>query len=249
VGLFGEAATLSEAGKLVVGEKCIRAGVTLLASGVGGLAGKMGVHREHARPRLLAQQWVQPSGPGLPEPGAVELHWLRGGYVGLASPAEGECVVALAAGIGGEPDENAFERLRRLNPGLALWDVLPADASRKHGARGAAGFPWRPRRLGVGSVLLIGDAAGYEEPYTGEGISLALLSAECATNAILAGGDILGRYRDLMRRHHRPVVQRTAWISRFLHCPVLTWLAARRPMLPPNLLARWVERVHVEGTR
>jgi menaquinone-9 beta-reductase len=257
-GLFGEPASLilernSGAPRVVrtveVGGRIVHAGTVLVAAGVGALASRLGMAGKRTRPRMLAQQWVQPAGPGLPEPGAVELHWLHGGYVGLASPCAGDCVVALAARIGEGREESAFDRLRALNPRAALWQVLPADAPKRYAARGAAGFPWTPRRLGAGNALLIGDAAGYEEPYTGEGIGLALLSAGCATDAILAGGDILGRYRDLMRRYHQPVVRRTAWISRWLHCPAVMWLASRRPVLPGSLLARWVERVHVEGWR
>ncbi|MEO1497530.1 MAG: FAD-dependent monooxygenase [Planctomycetota bacterium] len=38
----------------------------------------------------------------------------------------------------------------------------------------------RPRRLGAARVLLVGDAAGYVEPFTGEGIGWALRSAVAA---------------------------------------------------------------------
>ena len=253
-GWFGEAASAvsddpgANRPRILVADKTIEAGVVLIASGVGGLAARLASGLEARRGDMLAQQWVQPGGAGLPEPGAVELHWLKGGYVGLASPRAGQCVVALAAHVAQDAGESAYERLRRLNPGTSLWDVLPSDAPRRYGARGAAGFPWTPRTLGRGRVLLVGDAAGYQEPYTGEGIGLALLSAECATNAILSGGDILGRYRGLMRRHHRPVVRRTRWMARLLQSPGLGWLAAARPVLPAGLLAGLVYRVHVKGT-
>jgi flavin-dependent dehydrogenase len=176
------------------------------------------------------------------------LHWLRGGYVGLASPRAGECVVALAAWRSPEAGESAYERLRRLNRDAGLWSVLPDHAPRQYGARGTAGFPWRPRRLGIGNLLLIGDAAGYQEPYTGEGIGLALVSAECATAAILSDGDILAGYRERMRRNHHPVVRRARWLGRLLHMPLVSRLAAMPPMLPQGLLARLVHHVHVKGT-
>src|SRR5690606_14255071 len=110
--------------------------------------------------------------------------WLAGGYVGLASPRAGEVVVALAAKRSGasragqvdetgrqgycprsEAPQNAFERLRVLNPDANLWTVLPADGPQRYQAHGSAGFPWKPPVLGRGNVLLVGDAAGYEEPY------------------------------------------------------------------------------------
>lgn len=252
-GWFGEPATieLADPGRnrfsVRVGNRRLEAGTVLIATGVAGLAGKL-VGGRAAQPGMLAQQWVQPAGPGLPEPGAVELHWLRGGYVGLASPQAGECVVALAARVVQDAGESACDRLRRLNPGARLWNLLLPDAPRRYGARGTAGFPWRPRRLGVGNLLLIGDAAGYQEPYTGEGIGLALISAECATAAILSDGDMLARYLGLMRRFHLPVVRRARWLGRFLQLPVVSRLAEVLPLLPPGLLARLVHRVHVKGT-
>ena len=50
------------------------------------------------------------------------------------------------------------------------------------------GFPGDLLRCDVGNGLLIGDAAGYEEPFTGEGIGLALLSGTLAAEAILESG-------------------------------------------------------------
>ncbi|MGB4257034.1 MAG: FAD-dependent oxidoreductase, partial [Phycisphaerae bacterium] len=150
-GWFGEPATieLADPGRnrfsVRVGNRRLEAGTVLIATGVAGLAGKL-VGGRAAQPGMLAQQWVQPAGPGLPEPGAVELHWLRGGYVGLASPQAGECVVALAARVVQDAGESACDRLRRLNPGARLWNLLLPDAPRRYGARGTAGFPWRPRR-------------------------------------------------------------------------------------------------------
>jgi flavin-dependent dehydrogenase len=43
-------------------------------------------------------------------------------------------------------------------------------------------MPWRPRKvvqsIGEAHAALVGDAAGYVEPFTGEGIGWALTSAE-----------------------------------------------------------------------
>ncbi|MEI6475461.1 MAG: hypothetical protein WCO75_08710, partial [Planctomycetota bacterium] len=37
--------------------------------------------------------------------------------------------------------------------------------------------PWKPRAVTAGRVALVGDAAGYAEPYTGEGMGWAIESA------------------------------------------------------------------------
>lgn len=261
-GAFGEAASLvpatpqdvsaGAAGTRVwsvkIGSRQIDADVILAASGVGtGLVNRLGVRSRGGGRRMMAQQWIQSAAVGLPQLGQVELHWLYGGYVGLASPAPGQVVVALAAEMADPGGDGPFERLRRLNPASPLWNLLAADAPRRFGSRGTAGFPWVPDRLGAGNVLLIGDAAGYEEPYTGEGIGLALCSAECAVAAVTSGGDRLGHYERLMRRHHAPIVRRTRWISRLLKSRPVTWLAGRGPLLPESVLARMVEHIHVKG--
>lgn len=48
-------------------------------------------------------------------------------------------------------------------------------------------------------VLLIGDAAGLIDPFTGEGIYYALMSAEAAASAVLSGQDVYGEYVRRMR--------------------------------------------------
>lgn len=249
VGCFGEPAELVQSGgnwRILLEGQLIDAHRILLATGVGGLAIKLGIAGRRSGPPLLGQQWVQPAGPGLPEPGAVQLHWLRGGYVGLACSEPGHCVVALAAEVPGGAGTHPFERLRRRNPDAALWELLPRDAPHRYHARGIAGFPWVPARLADRNVLLVGDAAGYEEPYTGEGIGQALCSAACAAQALVEGQDVAWRYRALMRRRHLPQVRRTRLLSRFLRSGVVQWLTAGRPVLPEHLLAGIVERVHVK---
>jgi len=52
-------------------------------------------------------------------------------------------------------------------------------------ARGAGPFEQRVRRRVLGRVMLVGDAAGYLDPLTGEGIRLGLESAGALVEAIL----------------------------------------------------------------
>ncbi|NED91234.1 monooxygenase, partial [Streptomyces sp. SID11233] len=69
--------------------------------------------------------------------------------------------------------------------------------------RGAG--PLRRRALDrrAGRVLLIGDAAGYVDALTGEGVALALATAEAAVDSLAAGRpqDYPARWRRLTRRH------------------------------------------------
>jgi flavin-dependent dehydrogenase len=102
----------------------------------------------------------------------VEVHW---------SPW-GEAYVTPV-----EPDLVGIAILSRHRPELG-W--FPRLANRLQGAshgRARGCGPMRqvvPRRV-TGRVLLVGDAAGYEDALTGEGISLAVKQANAAVSAIV----------------------------------------------------------------
>jgi flavin-dependent dehydrogenase len=102
----------------------------------------------------------------------VEVHWSRWGEA-YVTPVE--------------PDLVGIAILSRNRPEL---DWFPRLANHLHGAsRGRARGcgPMRqvvPRRV-AGRVLLVGDAAGYEDALTGEGISLAVKQAAAAVRAIV----------------------------------------------------------------
>jgi len=248
---YGCAATLDQGPggwDVLVGPDRIQAAAVLIGSGLGTLPAKIGIRNTCSSRPMIAQQWTQPAASMRLPLGSVELHWLRGGYVGLARPRAGECVVAIACDASESLGESAFDRLRRMNPNAEVWDFLLPDAPRRYGSRGTAGFPWVPDRLGDRNALLIGDAAGYAEPFTGEGIAQALCSAECAVQAIQAGGDVLAVYASLMRRSHHRIVSRTRLIGAILGHPIVQYFVSMRPMLPRRWLSRLVEGVHVRGS-
>ena len=76
-------------------------------------------------------------------------------------------------------------------------------AARWQRVRGAGPLRQRSRRRVAGRVLLVGDAAGYVDALTGEGIALGLAQARAAVDAVAAGDP--ARYerawRRLGRRH------------------------------------------------
>lgn len=258
---FGQAARLERSSNgwdVVVGDERITTRTVLLATGVSGLLRTTGIERRHVRRPMIAQQWFQPLTqpprerpsvtPHLPQPGEVELHWLRGGYVGMATMNDAICNVALACDATTARQLGAFQSLRKLNPDAAIWNLLPGDAPRRFNAKGASGFPWLPSRLGDANLLLIGDAAGYAEPFSGEGIAQAMHSARCAVEAVMKGGAIQRHYSALLHGRHQWVRWRTRMIGAMLRMPLVHALAARRPILPPTWLARLVEHVHVAGS-
>jgi menaquinone-9 beta-reductase len=87
-----------------------------------------------------------------------------------------------------------------------------------------------------GGVLLVGDAAGFYDPFTGEGIFTALRSAELAAETItgaLRAGDVSAAALGAYERARRAAFADKARITRLLQA-----LIARRGAA--NLAARWL---------
>lgn len=102
--------------------------------------------------------------------------------------------------------------------------AFPALRSRLHGAhrigqvRGAGPFGTRSRRRVRGRVLLIGDAAGYADALTGEGLSVGFAQGVAAVEAIVNG---------------RPSEYEPAWRSIALRSSVPTMALVHATRLPP----------------
>ncbi|HUF08612.1 MAG TPA: NAD(P)/FAD-dependent oxidoreductase [Rhodothermales bacterium] len=93
---------------------------------------------------------------------------------------------------------------KRFEDGLSQFDRLQdrlGDAV--GGIQGAGPFRRVSTRAAVGRVALVGDAAGFLDPITGEGIRLAFEAAQLAVDCVLS--DSLDRYeagwRRIMRRY------------------------------------------------
>ncbi|AKN16400.1 NAD(P)/FAD-dependent oxidoreductase [Mycobacterium haemophilum] len=102
----------------------------------------------------------------------VEVHWSRWGEA-YVTPVE--------------PDLVGVAILSRSKPELAWFPWLAShlrNASRGP-ARGSGPMRQVVSRRVAGRVLLVGDAAGYEDALTGEGVSLAVKQAGAAVHAIV----------------------------------------------------------------
>jgi flavin-dependent dehydrogenase len=86
------------------------------------------------------------------------------------------------------------------------------------------------RREGPGWCL-VGDAAGFLDPFTGEGIHRALVSAELvamSVDEILSGRRSQGRYERAMRRRFATKDIVSELVQAFLARPILFEYASRR---------------------
>jgi geranylgeranyl reductase family protein len=146
------------------------------------VARSLGLERRPRWPRRLGLvarvRGAPPSGLGVMAVG-------RGAYCGVAAVGGGEASVGVAVSPGtrrpGEPAEELFERI--------LASIAPArdavaDAPRVTAIRGVAPLARRVSRVSGPGYLLVGDAAGFTDPFTGEGIHRALRGAELASAAV-----------------------------------------------------------------
>jgi len=120
-----------------------------------------------------------------------------------------------------EHGADAFDRLLERFPLLAQRLAGRAHASK---TRGAGPFERRVRHQVRGNVLLVGDAAGYVDPLTGEGVAVGLQTAEAAVECILRGqpAAYARRYRELTRTYFLLTrVLRAVAARRWLHAPLL----------------------------
>jgi flavin-dependent dehydrogenase len=133
-----------------------------------------------------------------------EMHVGRGLYCGLGPVGGGLVSVGLVGALGakptGEPAERFFERSLAGLPGAA--HTLRC-AERVEPVRGIGPMARRVRRVAGPGYLLVGDAAGFFDPFTGEGVSRALRGAELAAEAVeraLGRGDGLPEGYEQARR-------------------------------------------------
>lgn len=145
----------------------------------------------------------------------VEVHWADG-VEAYVTPVADDTVGVAFLWSGGKGDMETF--LARF-PDLRLGE--PVDD-----VRGAGPLEIHPTTQRRGRVLLVGDAAGYLDAITGEGVSLGLAAGQAAVRAALANRPETypAAWRALTRRH------------RFL-TGLLLHLAAR-PALRRTVLAR-----------
>lgn len=114
----------------------------------------------------------------------VEVHWAESSEA-YVTPVAGDLVgVALLTAARGSFDDHLtrFPALR-----ARLGDAAPLG-----GVLGAGPLRQRARSRVAGRVLLVGDAGGYVDALTGEGVALAVSQARAAVAAIVAGDP--GRY-------------------------------------------------------
>lgn len=155
----------------------LRADVVLACDGLSStVRGAVGLDRPARGPRrygLVGHFAVRPWSDD------VEVHWAEHAEAYVTPVASDQVGVALLGGAGGTYAERlrAFRALSsRLGGAEPVGRVLGAGPLRRDASARRAG-----------TVLLVGDAAGYVDALTGEGLAIGFLSAQAAVASVLAG--------------------------------------------------------------
>lgn len=181
---------------------------------------RIGVHGMFAETINLA--WAQPR---------LIMAVARQGYVGIA-PVDGG-MVDIAAAI----DPQSISKTKR--PGQVVFEILstcgqnPPDALLNYDWMTTPQLTRRSTKCGSHRIILLGDSLGYVEPFTGEGMSWALQTAELSLPVMLKGlthwsDDIVNQWESILRER---VVQKQ-WICRML-----------TQMIRSPIRARWAARL------
>jgi flavin-dependent dehydrogenase len=113
---------------------------------------------------------------------AIHMAVARQGYVGLARTADGHWNVAAAV----DPASlRAADSPARLIEEILVDAGMPAPSLEEAHFRGTLPLTRASDRLVGDRICLLGDAAGYVEPFTGEGMGTALASALSIVDEVL----------------------------------------------------------------
>jgi len=197
-----------------------------------------------------------------PDRGRLVMAVASGGYCGLVRLPDGRVDVAAAL-------DRRFVRARG-TPAAAVAAVLEhalgADAPGLVDVAALSTAEFRatppltralPLVVGAqGRILRIGDAAGYVEPFTGEGIGWSLASARLLVASLLdtAGGlrdprDAAGRYVAAHRGHFGPLHGRCRRTALALRRPLLVMAAVHAARCAPWAASRLMPMVIGTGRR
>jgi 2-polyprenyl-6-methoxyphenol hydroxylase-like FAD-dependent oxidoreductase len=142
----------------------------------------------------------------------VEVHWTDGVEAYVTPVGRDRVGIAFlwsAAGSRTGDYDTFLSRFPELRARLGSAAACPETS-----VRGAGPFDVRVEPIARGRVLLVGDASGYLDAITGEGLSLAFASAAALVGA--TGGEDASAYRrawERLRRRHIALTRLVLWVA------------------------------------
>lgn len=207
----------------------VRASLTLAADGLRSrFARQLGLARPAGRRRKLGLTARLPVRRDASE--RIEMHAgglgccglaVRGGVANLGMVAD----ASRAREIGGNPAAFFQKELARF-PGLQQWvDGSPA------GVQTVGPLTWRTQSQSTAGCLLLGDAGGFYDPFTGQGVTFALLTADLAAGIAaeaLSEGDVSAARLEEYTRRRRRMLEPRLWVQQAIQAVVeRPWLLER----------------------
>ena len=210
--------------------------------------------------RKLGRSFLQARSPfvafkahyeGVNLPGVIELHAFPGGYCGLSHVEQGRvnaCWIGreeVLKEAGGTPETMITQSLMQ-NPALARRFQAMERVTDRFIA--VSQITFIPKGAFAGDVCMIGDTAGMIAPMCGDGMAMALRSAELATPlvvAFLAGRMTAAHFRERYTRAWRREFGMRMRLGRWMHhgyCrPAVARLGVSAVRQMPGL-GRWLIR-------
>jgi len=229
----------------------VAARVVVAADGLGGkLAARGGIGEVTTTPGArIGMGVVAADGPAFYTPGVIFMACGRSGYLGLVRLEDGRLDLAAAFDPRwirdrGGPGTAAVELLAEVG-----WPAVPDLGAQAW--RGTPALTRRAGRLAGERLFLVGDAAGYIEPFTGEGMAWALAAGKAVAPLAARAAErwrtgLVYEWTMLYRRliGSRQIV--CQGVAAVLRSPVLTRTAIRLLAYAPILAA---PAVHYLGER
>jgi flavin-dependent dehydrogenase len=193
----------------------------------------------HVRPdSWIGAGAVTRDGPGSYSPGTIFMGCGREGYLGLVRVEDGRLNIAAAISPDGIKQAGGPGRAAMIILSQAGLPDFPG--MERLTWRGTPALTRRAARVAAHRLFVLGDAAGYVEPFTGEGIAWALASGRAV--APLALQALSGWHPDLAAewcaRHEKTVGRRqgiccalTAALRHRFFCRAMVFALARAPVL------------------
>ena len=159
---------------------------------------------------------------------SVDLYFFEAGYCGVQPLVDG--LVNACAMVRAE-SADSIETVFALHPGLAerslRWEQVCDTVA-------TSPLVFASPQAAEDGILFAGDAAGFIDPFVGDGISLALRSGAMAASALLAVwegkstvAEAAAIYRRQYERELRPLFRNAGWLRRLASTPRIL----RRPVM------------------
>ncbi len=236
----------------------IKCRVVVLASGLGNRSAlpystRDADHCLRSQPAANSRVGIETSLTNYPPEfyrGAIHMVVASAGYVGLTQVSGSRLHVAASVDIAA---------LQQFGPESLVESILheagsPAlDSQEPVNWRGTPPLSSAPNQLAKDRVFLVGDAAGYIEPFTGEGIRWALESglgvAPYVQQACHDWSPEIGERWALWHKHHIASQQKICrWISAGLKSDSTRWMCHHLLRIRPSIATAMISRLNMDHT-